>query len=178
MIYWSGLETYFFRNSQTFASGFNLNSQIAMSNSQVFLQLFHRFIHSTMYFCWFKCIISIWKRKRRKNTTSVKIYPWQANICRCINSRVLKQQDYLYGVHPQMVIKYRCKHIELRAQNWVNFLFLLSCQRYASRVKLKGHTLWQLSRELLISLAFKGKWLTFLSQSLKCLFSNISMKSF
>ena len=34
----TGLETYFFRNSQTFASGFNLNSQIAMSNSQVFFQ--------------------------------------------------------------------------------------------------------------------------------------------
>ena len=34
----AGLETYFFRNSQTFASGFNLNSQIAMSNSQLFLQ--------------------------------------------------------------------------------------------------------------------------------------------
>ena len=29
-----GLETYFFRNSQTFASGFNLNSQIAVSYSQ------------------------------------------------------------------------------------------------------------------------------------------------
>ena len=30
----SGLETYFFSNSQTFASGFNLNSQIAVSNPQ------------------------------------------------------------------------------------------------------------------------------------------------
>ena len=30
-----GLETYFFSHSQTFASGFNLNSQIAVSNSQL-----------------------------------------------------------------------------------------------------------------------------------------------
>ena len=30
-----GLETYFFSNLQTFASGFNLNLQIAMSNSQL-----------------------------------------------------------------------------------------------------------------------------------------------
>ena len=33
-------ETYFFRNSQTFASGFNLNSQIAVSYSQLVLLLF------------------------------------------------------------------------------------------------------------------------------------------
>ena len=58
----------------------------------------------------------------------------------------------------QMVIKYWCKHIKLRAQNWVNFLFLLSCQRYAIRVKLKGHTLWQLSSELLIS--YGKPWIT------------------
>ena len=70
----AGLETYFFRNSQTFASGFNLNSQIAMSNSQVFLQLFHRFIHSIMYFCWFKCIISIWKRKKEEKTPHLLKY--------------------------------------------------------------------------------------------------------
>ena len=36
--WYAGLETYFFHNSQTFASGFNLNSQIAVSNLQVFLQ--------------------------------------------------------------------------------------------------------------------------------------------
>ena len=30
----AGLETYFFSHSQTFASGFNLNSQIAVFNSQ------------------------------------------------------------------------------------------------------------------------------------------------
>ena len=31
----TGLETNLFTNSQTFASGFNLNSQIAVSNSQL-----------------------------------------------------------------------------------------------------------------------------------------------
>ena len=30
----TGLETYFFSNSQTFASGFNLNSQVAVCYSQ------------------------------------------------------------------------------------------------------------------------------------------------
>ena len=33
----AGLETYFFSNSQIFVSGFNLNSQIAVSNSQLVL---------------------------------------------------------------------------------------------------------------------------------------------
>ena len=33
----SGLETYFFSNSQTFASGLNLNSQIRVSYSQLVL---------------------------------------------------------------------------------------------------------------------------------------------
>ena len=33
----TGLETYFFSNSQTFASGFNLNLQIAVSYSQLVL---------------------------------------------------------------------------------------------------------------------------------------------
>ena len=36
----TGLETYFFSNSQTFASGFNFNSQIAGSYSQLVLLLF------------------------------------------------------------------------------------------------------------------------------------------
>ena len=36
----TGLETYFFSNLQTFASGLNLNSQIAVSNSQLVFQLF------------------------------------------------------------------------------------------------------------------------------------------
>ena len=42
----SGLETYFFSNSQTFASGFNLNSQIAVSYSQLVLLLFQTEIDS------------------------------------------------------------------------------------------------------------------------------------
>ena len=46
-----GLETYFFKNSQTFASGFNLNSQIDVSYSQLVLLLFQRLIHSTMNIC-------------------------------------------------------------------------------------------------------------------------------
>ena len=65
----SGLETYFFSNSQTFASGFNLNSQITVSNSQLVLQLFQRVIHSTMYFCWFeiKWIVSeVFEREKKK----------------------------------------------------------------------------------------------------------------
>ena len=33
----AGLETYFFSNSQTFASGLNLNSQITVSYSQLVL---------------------------------------------------------------------------------------------------------------------------------------------
>ena len=39
----SGLETYFFSNLQNFASGFNLNSQIAMSNSQLVFPTFVQF---------------------------------------------------------------------------------------------------------------------------------------
>ena len=41
----TGLETYYFRNSQTFASGLNLNSQIVIPYSQLILLLFQRFIH-------------------------------------------------------------------------------------------------------------------------------------
>ena len=40
----SGLETYFFSHSQTFASGFNLNSQIAVSNSQLVFPTFEQFL--------------------------------------------------------------------------------------------------------------------------------------
>ena len=39
----TGLETYTFSNSQTFASGFNLNSQIAVSNSQLVFPTFEQF---------------------------------------------------------------------------------------------------------------------------------------
>ena len=35
LLYTSGLKTYFFSNSQSFASGFNLNLQFAVSNSQL-----------------------------------------------------------------------------------------------------------------------------------------------
>ena len=37
------LETYFFSHLQTFASGFNLNSQIAVSNSQLVFPTFEQF---------------------------------------------------------------------------------------------------------------------------------------
>ena len=40
----SGLETYFISHSQTFASGFNLNSQIAVSNSQLVFPTFEQFL--------------------------------------------------------------------------------------------------------------------------------------
>ena len=40
----AGLETYFFSHSQTFASGFNLNSQIAVSNSQLVFPTFEQFL--------------------------------------------------------------------------------------------------------------------------------------
>ena len=39
-----GLETYFFSHLQTFASGFNLNSQIAVSNSQLVFPTFEQFL--------------------------------------------------------------------------------------------------------------------------------------
>ena len=39
-----GLETYFYSHSQTFASGFNLNSQIAVSNSQSDFPTFEQFL--------------------------------------------------------------------------------------------------------------------------------------
>ena len=39
-----GLETYFFSHSQTFASGLNLNSQIAVSNSQLVFPTFEQFL--------------------------------------------------------------------------------------------------------------------------------------
>ena len=42
--YMSGLETYFFSHSQTFASGFNLNSQIAVCNSQLVFPTFEQFL--------------------------------------------------------------------------------------------------------------------------------------
>ena len=48
-----GLETYFFSNSQTFASGFNLNSQVAVCYSQLVLLLFQRLIHSNTQICWY-----------------------------------------------------------------------------------------------------------------------------
>ena len=41
---YTGLETYFFSHSQNFASGFNLNSQIAMSNSQLVFPTFEQFL--------------------------------------------------------------------------------------------------------------------------------------
>ena len=40
----AGLETYFFSHSQTFASGFNLNSQIAVSHSQLVFPTFELFL--------------------------------------------------------------------------------------------------------------------------------------
>ena len=40
----SGLETYFFSHSQTFASGINLNLQIAVSNSQLDFPTFEQFL--------------------------------------------------------------------------------------------------------------------------------------
>ena len=40
----AGLETYFFSYSQTFASGFNLNLQIAVSNSQLVFPTFEHFL--------------------------------------------------------------------------------------------------------------------------------------
>ena len=40
----AGLETYFFSHSQTFASGLNLNSQIAVSNSQLVFPTFEQFL--------------------------------------------------------------------------------------------------------------------------------------
>ena len=40
----AGLETYFFSHSQFFASGFNLNSQIAVSNLQLVLPTFEQFL--------------------------------------------------------------------------------------------------------------------------------------
>ena len=46
-LYWAkvpGLETYFFSHSQTFTSGFNLNSQIAVSNSQLLFPTFEQFL--------------------------------------------------------------------------------------------------------------------------------------
>ena len=39
----TGLEAYFFSHSQTFASGFNFNSQIAVSNSQLVFPTFEQF---------------------------------------------------------------------------------------------------------------------------------------
>ena len=42
---YTGLETYFYSNLQNFASGFNLNSQIAMSNSQLVFPLLYSFKH-------------------------------------------------------------------------------------------------------------------------------------
>ena len=84
----SGLETYFLSNSKTFASCLNLNSQIAVTNSQVVLQLFNRFNHSTMYFCWFKCIISEIFQKEKDmclwNTDAPggnKVKIWQKSLC-------------------------------------------------------------------------------------------------
>ena len=40
----TGLETYFFSHSQIFASGLNLNSQIAVSNSQLVFPTFEQFL--------------------------------------------------------------------------------------------------------------------------------------
>ena len=40
----TGLETYFYSHLQTFASGFNLNSQIAVSNSQLVFPTFEQFL--------------------------------------------------------------------------------------------------------------------------------------
>ena len=42
--WFAGLETYFFSHLQTFASGFNLNSQIPVSNSQLVFPTFEQFL--------------------------------------------------------------------------------------------------------------------------------------
>ena len=99
----AGLETNFFINSQTFMSGFNLNSQIAVSYSLL------------VCYCF-----------RRRNITIVKIYHWQAHICRCIHSGVRAKAARLH-VHPKMAIKYLCKHW-IRSSELGQFYFLLSCQ--------------------------------------------------
>ena len=43
-MYIAGFETYFFSHSQTLASGINLNSQIAVSNSQLVFPTFEQFL--------------------------------------------------------------------------------------------------------------------------------------
>ena len=56
--YVSGLETYFFSHSQTFASGFNLNSQIAVSNSQLVFPTFEQFLTLRRDICHHMAIAS------------------------------------------------------------------------------------------------------------------------
>ena len=62
----TGLETYFFRNSQTFVSGFYLDSQIAVSYSQLVLLLFQRLIHTTMKLYLLICCLQIGNDKNAK----------------------------------------------------------------------------------------------------------------
>ena len=113
-----------------------------------------------MNICWYMCVVyklvmikmqnkikNYLKeiKEGKKNITVVKIYLWQANICRCICSGLLKQLDYMY-ITSQKVIKYLCKHW-IGSSELGQFSLLLSCQPYG--LNLKGTQLcsyWFLKR--------------------------------
>ena len=81
----SGLETYFFSHSQTFASGFNLNSQIAVSNSQLVFPTFEQFLT-------LRCgmAIACWGW----NLVHCSPLPWQ-RICWRPHSSFLRLKKYI-----------------------------------------------------------------------------------
>ena len=62
-----GLETYFLSNSQTFASGLNLNSQITVSYSQLVLLYL-------LICCLRICYDKVFKRDKRRKTSQFEKY--------------------------------------------------------------------------------------------------------
>ena len=78
----TGHETFFYSNLQTFASGFNLNSQIALSSSQLVFHTFEQFL--TLPLCmaivsWRWNLVNpsplLWQRTRRN-----KVEIWQKSL--------------------------------------------------------------------------------------------------
>ena len=90
----SGLETYFFSHSQTFASGFNLNSQIAVSNSQLVFPTFEQFL----ILCCGMAIVSWgWNLVHRSPLR------WQ-RTCWCSHSSFLRLKKYI-------ILFRHCRHM-------------------------------------------------------------------
>ena len=85
---YSGLKTYFFRHSQTFASCFNLNSRIAVSNSQLVFPTFEQFLTLR---CGMAIVSWGW------NLVHHSPLSWQ-RTCWRLHSSFLRLKKYIYNL--------------------------------------------------------------------------------